>query len=164
MTYTVLPAGAVVANPGYVFGQATLSEVATALNQLGEAGHADWTYDMKWDTAPTGGVSRVDLTVVLSMKLPTWTHWAGRPKAERDEWERFSKALRFHEDGHHALARRESRVMYDRLVLARTVRNLRTVYAAEKARIARENKAFDSRTGHGAKQTSPDGTTVLTAP
>ncbi|NJD11205.1 MAG: DUF922 domain-containing protein [Gemmatimonadetes bacterium] len=120
-------------------------------------------YDMRFDRVDNR-VTAVDLTISLNIDMPEWSKAGRRPKPEQDEWERFRRALRFHEDGHIKIYRREAAVMYKKL-LATTVQTINTVFTNEKLRIKGLSKQFDALTGQGTKQKDcPDGTTIIKEP
>jgi len=158
----VRPRGTVSASTGHWFRQRTLAAVAQAMGALGEAAHASFGYDMS--ATPRGdSIASVDLTVRLSMEMPAWAHVRRRPQAEQREWNRFLRALRYHEDGHIAIYRREAETSYQRLLEA-TPETINDVLQAEIERVQRVNDEYDRTNHHGQRQSSPHGTTVIQVP
>lgn len=146
------------------FTERTLAEVAAAIETLDEAGKAGGTYryrNVRYDAS--GSVLSLDLDVQLVLRMPVWAHYAGRPQAERDEWDRFYHALCYHEDGHLRITRTEVAAMYQAL-LGATEDTLDAVFAEEEQRIKDEHDAYDDRTDHGLTQQTPHGTTVIQVP
>ena len=159
----IVPAGGITAGTGHTFDGATLRAVVNAMHGMDEVGHADFDLAMNFSTDGGERVTNVDLTMRLTIDMPEWTKSAGRPAAERDEWNRFMRALRHHEDGHITICRREAPTTYQRLTRA-TASTINDVLDRERARIQALNDAYDTRTGHGTSQNTPDGNTVITVP
>jgi len=66
--------------------------------------HISWKFDLtERGKACIAGNFAVDLTV--TMLLPRWTPPAGVTADLIALWDRYSTALRYHEDGHHQIAR-----------------------------------------------------------
>lgn len=157
------PAGAITAGTSHSFDGATLRDVVSAMSGLAEVGHADFDLAMSFSTDGGERVTNVDLTMRLTIDMPVWTKVAGRPTAERNEWNRFMGALRHHEDGHIRICRTEAPRTYERLTRA-TASTINDVLDRERARIQALNDAYDTRTGHGTTQNTPNGNTVITVP
>jgi predicted secreted Zn-dependent protease len=133
-----------------VTGQ-TLDQVNQQLDPE-EWGSCAANYDYSY--AATGGsVTRVDLTVSLTIRLPRWKGkgWQQASPAARKEWERMLQALRTHEDGHVDIARQQAPLVRDRL---RKTSEAGLELEAEKARsdAQTENDKYDDRTQHGQTQ------------
>lgn len=158
----IIPTGTITAGLSHRFREATLAQLVAAAEELDEMGHADFRYALNFGHA-NGQLTRVDLTMRLTIDMPTWTQAVRRPQAERDEWERFLRALRVHEDGHIAICRPEAPTTYERL-LAATPDTINDVLNEETERIRALNRAYDTRTGHGTTQQTPHGTTVIQIP
>jgi len=163
MTLTVQPTGAVNAGTSHRLNEATLAEVARRVASIGVGlAHADWSFDWGWQQSAQG-VFSVDLTMQLTMEMPVWSRKSSRPLAEQREWDRFLRALRQHEDGHHVICRREVQVMY-RAMNGANQTNVQSVHNREGARIDRLNVEYDRSTDHGRRQTGPHGDTVINVP
>jgi hypothetical protein len=161
MSFRILPAGEIVAGVSHTFHHETLDEVADAIVALGEAGKAEFGLHLDFDFR--GRQPQVDLTMVLTLAMPVWTQVSGRPREEREEWQRFLRALRVHEEGHFEIFRREGPVAYEEIRRAGE-RRIKSVRSAEERRIKRLSKAYDLRTDHGLTQMTPHGTTVIQVP
>jgi len=161
MTLRILPAGAITPGVHHTFTDATLADlVANAPNR--EPALAEFHFDLNYAHA-NNRITSVDLTVRLTIDMPEWTEVGQRPQAEQDEWNRFLRAVRGHEDGHIEIFRREAPKSYRRLLRARpgTINDVRT---AEETRIEALSDAYDHRTDHGRRQQTPHGNTVITVP
>lgn len=156
------PSGTITAARGRRLRDETLADLARTVAAMGEVARAEFRYGMAYETA-NGRITDVDLTVRLSLEMPVWTRYPRRPKAEKDEWDRFYRALRYHEDGHISLYRREFTTAYRRLE-ASTPATIDAVLDQEVRRIRRLDADYDSDTDHGRSQDTPHGTTVIQVP
>lgn len=126
------------------------------------AGHAKWdvrwTYD--WRATPAGcEVEAADTSLSIVYTLP---RWSGRDQADidlRDKWDRFSLALRAHEEGHGANGRRAAeriRAGLRALATQPTCDALAEAAGAIAHRViseeAENDRLYDQRTVHGLKQ------------
>jgi Bacterial protein of unknown function (DUF922) len=142
----------------------TLADLAREITRVGAGiGAAKWNFGTYSWRQGQGGRLDVDLTMTLTILMPVWMNVTNRPGNEKREWRRWHAALRYHEDGHHAICRREAQVMYDRMRAA-TPSTIGVVFAREKQRIQALNNAYDVQTGHGSTQQTPHGTTVMQVP
>jgi predicted secreted Zn-dependent protease len=162
MTLSILPAGAIAPGVHHTFKQRTLADVSSSMSAMSEAAHADFDLQMSYGHA-NGRITTVDLTMNLSIDMPVWSGLGNARKAEQNEWNRFLRALRAHEDGHITICRREAATTYDRLLRA-SPRTINDVLDAERARIQRLNNVYDHQTNHGRAQNTPHGNTVITLP
>ena len=158
----IVPSGAIVASVNHRFRETTLAGVAAAASSMAEVGHADFRFALDFGHA-NGQLTNVDLTMYLTIGMPVWVHVARRPQAEQDEWNRFLRALRHHEDGHIAICRPEAANTYE-LLVASTPTTINSVLARETARIRGLGVAYDTRTNNGTTQQTPDGTTTIQIP
>jgi Bacterial protein of unknown function (DUF922) len=72
---------------------ATLAAVAGTISQMAEAGKTEWFPRLSYET--TGdAVSSVAVTVDVRVTLPLWSEYASASQAEKNEWDRFCRALR----------------------------------------------------------------------
>lgn len=157
------PPGRIDASVGHRFDEDTLAGVARSVGEEGEVAEARFHFDMRYRTR-NGRVSRVDLTVSLSVTMPSWPARDERPEAEREEWDRFRCALRHHEDGHISLFRRESHTTYEKLAAETDPGRLGPIVEEETRRIQGLSDAYDRRTDHGRSQDTPCGNTVIDVP
>jgi predicted secreted Zn-dependent protease len=161
MTLRFQPPGAITAGVSRRFRERTLADIADA-SDADEAGSATFRFDLDFRHA-NGQLTRVDLTVRLRIGMPVWIHRNGRPAAERNEWDRFHRALRHHEDGHIDIFRAEAPASYERLLRA-TPGTINAVREEEESRIQALSDDYDHRTDHGRRQQTPHGTTVIQVP
>jgi predicted secreted Zn-dependent protease len=159
----IVPAGTITAGTSHTFDAASMRDLVAAMSGLDEVGHADFDLQLAFATDGGNRLTNVDLTMTLTIDMPVWKQAASRPAPERNEWNRFVLALREHEDGHISICRREAPTTYERLVAARPT-TINDVLDAERARIQRLNDAYDTRTGHGTRQQTAHGSTVITVP
>jgi len=162
MPPTFIPATTIAPGVFHTFTDATLKDLVDNLDPKAEAGEAKFRFGMKY-TPVADRITNLILTMTLTIAMPRWPNAAKRPKKEQDEWNRFLKALRFHEDGHISIFRREAYTTWDKL-LAATPATIDQVLADEETRIQALSDAYDLKTDSGMKQTSPHGTTVITVP
>jgi predicted secreted Zn-dependent protease len=162
MPPTFIPATTITPGVFHTFKDATLADLVANLDRNAEAGEARFKFGMKY-TPVADRVTNLVLTVSLAIDMPRWPNVAKRPKKEQDEWNRFLKALRFHEDGHIAIFRSEAYTAWNKLQAA-TPATINQVLADEETRIQALSDAYDVKTDSGMKQTSPHGTTVITVP
>ena len=157
------PPGDVPATPTLRLQDATLSDLVRDRSGQ-ELGHT--AYSIKWKGPPpdaTGRFISLDVTFTLRIEMPVWTSYPRRPEAEKREWDRFYRALLWHEQGHIAIIKREAQTTYTRL-LAATKDTINNVAEQETQRIHRANAAYDSQTDHGRRQNSPHGNTIIVVP
>jgi hypothetical protein len=162
MTLQILPAGAIQAGVHQTFTDATLQDLVDNAPVDVEAGYAEFRFQLDYDHA-NGRLTRVDLTMRLTIDMPEWTQAPHRPQPEQDEWNRFLLALRVHEDGHIAIFRREAPITYAKL-LRRRPGTITAALAREEARIRALSAAYDHRTKSGLTQQTPHGTTEIVVP
>lgn len=162
MTLRILPASAITAGVHHTFTERTLGELVANLDPAEEPALAEFAFELGFDHV-NNRLTRVDLTVRLTIDMPEWPNATRRPQAEQDEWQRFLRALRHHEDGHIAIFRREAPKAYARLRRA-GAGTINQVRLREETRIITLSDAYDHRTDHGRTQHTPHGTTVITVP
>jgi len=162
MTLSILPAGAITPGVYETFTDATLGDLVDNANPNEEPGEATFAFAMNFAQVDNR-ITTVDLTMRLTIGMPEWPNAANRPDAERNEWNRFLRALRVHEDGHIAIFRREAPATYQKL-LAATPGTINRELRSERARIQGLSDDYDTRTDHGRTQQTPHGTTVIVVP
>lgn len=103
-------------------------------------------------------VTDVDVRVRLTVSLPRWTPGSGASSALRQQWNRFLRSLRIHEDGHVQIGRRGAARLREALsgLWAGSCDELEAVVRREGTRILDDlqeaHRRYDERTGHGARQ------------
>lgn len=103
-------------------------------------------------------VRNIPWRVVCSVELPRWANFLTASDADREEWGRFMRALRVHEQGHVDLAHRfiENIDPQDRQVTGATMQEIQEnlTWLGEELRTSLqiEHDLYDERTGHGATQ------------
>lgn len=151
--------GKVKAKKGVQFDAATLAELARDVSANEEVAEANWDLQPSYRSM-NGRIVAVTLKITLTMTMPVWPAYTGRPQAEKDEWDRFYCALRHHEDGHHAIIRAEADKMLKALKAANP-QNFTQVAQRETARLQKLSDKYDKDTVHGQSQDSPCGNTVI---
>ena len=125
------------------------------------AGFTRWRIEWSYDYATAAGcaVDGVVVAVRIDIVMPRWRDARNGPAELAAAWRRFIAALRRHEEGHAAIARRGARRIARRLEALRTFPSCaRLELAADAAaeRILEETRraerAYDRRTGHGDTQ------------
>jgi predicted secreted Zn-dependent protease len=154
------PAGEVSAVTGQRLDERTLLEVAQRASTEIAAASYETSFTYKTNA---GRIASVDLTMTLRIEMPVWQNYGSRPKAEKDEWDRFYRALLHHEQGHIALYKREARMMLTHMSNA-SAQTIQAVHDREVARINQLSDAYDRQTDHGRRQNTPHGTTVISVP
>ena len=162
MTLRILPAGTIQPGVFQTFTDATLQDLVDNADPNQEAGEARFEFELDYDHAG-GRLTRVDLTMWLTINMPEWSNVSRRRQAEQDEWNRFLRALRVHEDGHIEIFRREAPSTHRKL-LRSNPRRIRRALKAEEMRIRALSRAYDHRTRSGLRQQTPHGTTVIQVP
>lgn len=126
------------------------------------AGHARWdvSWVFDWRATETGcQIEEISTSLAVTYTLP---RWSGRNLADqelRDKWDRFSLALRLHEEGHGANGRRAAERINATLeqLGPRPTCNALSLAAEEAARRVIDEEAlndrlYDNTTLHGLKQ------------
>src|SRR5215208_5914184 len=160
MTLRILPAGAISVGVHHTFSEATLAGIVASMGSMDEAAYAEFAFSLSFAQA-NDRITSVDLTMQLRLDMPEWPNVSQRPQAEQDEWNRFLRALRAHEDGHTAIFRREAPTAHQRVSRAQPD-TAEDVLEAERVRIVGLSDAYDHRTDHGRTQRTAHGTTVIT--
>jgi predicted secreted Zn-dependent protease len=161
MTLKIIPVGTVTAEKGHRLQEKTLDDVAKKINQLTEAGSASWSVDYSIPSLENNQIENFIITLSLTMKMPVWANYPNRPEKEKKEWDRFYKALRYHEDQHHELCKRLARMMNQKLLNEKNEKDFKRVFNTEFSKFQTLNDKLDEDSGHGTKQDSPFGPTVI---
>jgi predicted secreted Zn-dependent protease len=163
MPLRIQPAGAVPAATGHRLNHKNLRSLAEAISGFPAARASFGQPTWKLPPPRKGRQAEVTLNVRLFLRMPVWTKRGERPKAERDEWDRFYRALRYHEDGHLDLFRREFTKSFERLKRVADD-EIQDTLVEEVARIHQLNEQYEHDTDHGRTQQTPFGTTVINVP
>lgn len=142
-TVTIEPPGS---DPYDVSGT-TLAEVHAQLDPT-EWGRCIYHYDYDYDTE-NGRVTRVDITLRLTIRLPRWQQ--GRDEASpeaRAEWDRMMAALRAHEERHAEIAR-EWAPRFKQRILGVRAGNATATYNQVKREADAAQRQYDAETHHG---------------
>lgn len=118
----------------------------------------DTSYDWRFDPRQCK-LTRFDATLSIGMTLPHWIPTGHPPTKLQRRWERFSAALRTHEDGHAAIGRDARQQIVDRAralgpeadckALVQHINDL----VADVIKSHRQMDAdYDARTNHGESQ------------
>lgn len=122
---------------------------------------ADWRWSYRYRPDGRSGRCRlVEATVILRsvIVLPEWTNRPTAPRSMADRWRDFVEALRYHEEGHRARARRLGVTLWQSLLglEAATCEALRERAERSARRAIEEGERaqlrYDRDTGHGAAQ------------
>ncbi len=148
----------------------TLPQLRASLSALGpvdddgERHHGQVNWNLQWRynySTDRGGCRLTGFAVQRSttMQLPRWVDVDRASPALRSEWERYSQALRLHEDGHvetGALAAAEIERRAAAVKRSSTCAALGTTLDGIGKAVVQEFKArdveYDATTGHGATQ------------
>ena len=145
------------------------STIAAALQRQGPrdgsgawAGSLSWTFNWTYQPVREGGSCRATAAAVdlrLTYTLPRLASSVEPSPVVRERWERFLVALRYHEDGHAALAVEAADELARDIEAAPPARSCpelqSTVESTAQASLARHQDAqavYDEQTGHGAAQ------------
>lgn len=133
-----------------VTGQ-TLADVLQQLDPT-EWGRCSYHYSYTY-SASNGQTTRVNITLRLTIRLPRWTGrgWRNASPAAKAEWRRMVRALRTHEDGHAAIARRWAPTFKQRM-LNQSEEDLEDTFNQVLGEVDDEQEQFDDRTQHGQTQ------------
>jgi len=132
----------------------TLSEVATVVASMAEAGKAEWWPQFSFESHD-GVVSSVVVSVPQRKTMPRWHGYHDASQPMRDEWDRFWRALDDHEQGHFDLVTSHL-ANVDQLVVGQPVGDAQRVFNDVVAGLDAASSAYDAQTSHGLTQ----GTTI----
>jgi predicted secreted Zn-dependent protease len=128
----------------------TLSEVATVIASMAEAGKAEWWPQFAYES-DDGAVSSVTVTVQQRKTMPHWQGYSDASRPMRDEWDRFWQALDAHEQGHFDLVRTHLGNV-DQLLVGQSVTAVQRVFSDVVAALDAASSAYDAHTSHGLTQ------------
>lgn len=136
----------------YDIAGTTLAIVAKQLDPK-EWGRCTYNYDYSYETAANGRVTKVDVTLHLTIRLPRWQGkgYDQASAAAKEEWLRMLTALEIHEDGHADIARTWAATTQTRLLGQRGGRVAQR-YSQTMDAIKRAQDEFDKKTKHGQNQ------------
>jgi predicted secreted Zn-dependent protease len=159
MPLTFQPPGDVPPRKSIHLRDKTLADVAAHVSREYVAA-ASFETGFTYFPDASGKITRVDLKFSLSIEMPVWDNYASRPKKEKQEWDRFYRALLEHEKGHILIYKREAQAMYAAMMRA-TPDTIQSVHDAEGDRIRKLGEQYDKDTDHGRKQRTSFGSTVI---
>jgi predicted secreted Zn-dependent protease len=128
----------------------TLSEVATVIASMAEAGKAEWWPQFAYES-DNDVVSTVTVTVQQRKTMPYWQGFADATQPMKDEWDRFWRALDTHEQGHFDLVRTHLETV-DQVLVGQLVGNVQRVFNDVVAALDAASSAYDAYTSHGLTQ------------
>lgn len=130
----------------------TLADVATALGTQ-EWGRCNWNFSYTYRTDANSVVTRADVTLTLTIRLPRWTGrgWNRASRAAKAEWRRMVGCLRTHENGHASRARRWATTLQQRL-LNQQEADVAGRWNQGMAEHEAEQQQYDASTSHGQTQ------------
>lgn len=135
------------ASDPYDVSGTTLEEVHAQLDPT-EWGRCTYHYDYSYDTT-NGRVTRVDITLRLTIRLPSWQEGRDQASPEaRAEWDRMMAALRAHEERHAEIAR-EWAPRFKQRILGVRGGNATARYNQVKAQVDQRQAQYDTQTTHG---------------
>jgi predicted secreted Zn-dependent protease len=126
---------------------ASLAVVAETIAGMAEAGKTEWF--PRWSYETTGdAVSSVAITVEIRVTLPVWRAYGAASEAEKNEWDRFCRALRAHEQGHVDLVHDTFSDLDGRMV-GQTVGDATEAWHDAQTALQSASDAYDDSTDHG---------------
>lgn len=128
----------------------TLSEVATVIASMAEAGKAEWWPQFVYESAD-GIVSSVAVTVQQRKTMPHWQGYSDASQPMKDEWDRFWDALDTHEHGHFELVTSHLANL-DRVLVGQPVTSVQSAFNDVIAALDAASSAYDAHTSHGLTQ------------
>jgi hypothetical protein len=134
----------------YSVTASSLEDVLDAISARDEAGHVGWVESMT-STANTGPtVDTANVTVTISLEMPSWTPPATMLPKAKAEWTRWYGALLAHEQGHIKLVHDVHDGLAKRL-LGQTPTKAQQMFNAAKASLTTKSNTYDTTTSHGLK-------------
>lgn len=100
------------------------------------------------------------LTLKTQIYLPVWKYPPETDQEDIEEWERFIKALNFHEKGHVEISKHFVKRLYRTLKKAPSSQRFALFHEAHEQLEALQ-EAYDLQTDHGRKQETPYGSTTI---
>ena len=134
----------------YSVTASSLEDVLDAISARDEAGHVGWVESMT-STANTGPtVDTANVTVTISLEMPSWTPPSTMLPKAKAEWTRWYGALLAHEQGHIKLVHDVHDGLAKRL-LGQTPAKAQQMFNAAKASLTTKSNTYDTTTSHGLK-------------
>jgi hypothetical protein len=134
----------------YTVTASSLEDVLDAISARDEAGHVGWVESMT-STANTGPtVDTSNVTVTISLEMPSWTPPSTMLPKAKAEWTRWYGALLAHEQGHIKLVHDVHDGLAKRL-LGQTPAKAQTMFNSAKASLTTKSNTYDTTTSHGLK-------------
>jgi len=128
----------------------TLTEAATVIASMAEAGKAEWWPQFSY-TSDDDTVSSVTVSVPQRKTMPHWEGYADASQPMRDEWDRFWRALDTHEQGHFDLVTSHLGGL-DQLLVGQPVSDVQRIFNDAVAGLDAASSAYDVHTSHGVAQ------------
>lgn len=132
----------------------TLTEAATVISSMAEAGKAEWWPQYSYESE-SGFVSSATVTVAQRKTMPRWHGYTDASSAVQAEWDRFWQALDAHEQGHFDLVS-SYLANLDQVLVGQPVHDVQRVFNDALATLNAASTAYDAQTSHGVTQ----GTTI----
>jgi len=132
----------------------TLTEAATVITSMAEAGKAEWWPQFSYESE-NSFVSAVNVSVPQRKTMPHWVGYADASQPMKDEWDRFWHALDAHEQGHFDLVV-SCLAQLDQVLVGQPVSDVQRVFNDAVAALNAASSAYDVQTSHGVTQ----GTTI----
>jgi predicted secreted Zn-dependent protease len=132
----------------------TLTEAATVISSMAEAGKAEWWPQYSYESQ-NEVVSSVTVTVAQRKTMPRWHGYSNASQPVRDEWDRFWRALDAHEQGHFDLVT-SYLANVDHVLVGQSVSDVQRVFNDAVAALNSASTGYDAQTSHGVTQ----GTTI----
>lgn len=134
----------------------TLAEVKRNLDARDEWGLYDATQNLKSSAQVDGDGNIVSVSMTLNpvIEMPAWAGYSAATKEQKASWDAMCKALLAHENQHHAIQLEGVEDLKKAIKSAAKLDAETLDGLIEKARedCQKQQDAYDSRTGHGAKQ------------
>ncbi len=128
----------------------TLTEVATHISGMAEAGRAEWFPHMDYEY-DGGVVTAATVTIRLRKTMPRWHGYTHASEPVKAEWDRFWHALDAHEGGHFELVTCHLGSVHAQLV-GQSVADAQRVFDEAVQALNDASAGYDSQTNHGLAQ------------
>jgi predicted secreted Zn-dependent protease len=132
----------------YDVGGSTLTDAASSIEHLPEAGTAEWFPQFSYEADEHGKVTSVSITVGTRVTLPDWSGYSGACQAEKDEWDRFRAALMAHENGHLELVTTHLSGL-DQHMTGGSAQDAQSAFEHALNNLKSASQSYDSQTNHG---------------
>lgn len=134
----------------------TLAEAKDAMDRRDEWGLYDSTQGQKSgaQTDANGNVTSVTLTLAPVIEMPSWSGYTSATKEQKASWDAMYAKLLAHENKHHEIQKAAIEDLKKAIKSAKTLdaNGLRDLIAKNQADTQKKQDAYDSSSGHGAKE------------